>query len=113
MAMSNAAHSLVQPSDALVRSTSEQVDIEDAADRAERKRKHGTQRVPLNKIGFWPANRGGVGVSSTHIHEVCSDIKTNKIRRQRYEPLQLMAVPEGPLLKNPKLRTKRNVRAIL
>lgn len=98
MAMSTTAHSLVQPSDAVVNCTNEQVDLEDAADRAERHRKHGEQRVHLGQVGFWPSNRGGVGVSSTHIHEVCSDIKTNKIRRQRYEPLQLLAVPEGPML---------------
>ena len=96
--MSDTAHSLVQAVDADIRRSNEQVDIEDAADRAERKRKHGTQRVPLHHIGFWPANRGGVGVSSTHIPEVCADIKTNKVRRQRYEPLQLLAVPEGPML---------------
>ena len=106
MAMTTTAHSLVQPSDAVVNCTNEQVDLEDAADRAERHRKHGEQRVHLGQVGFWPSNRGGVGVSSTHIHEVCSDIKTNKIRRQRYEPLQLLAVPEGPMLQKFKAANK-------
>ena len=104
--MSTTAHSLLQPSAAVVNCTNEQVDLEDAADRAERHRKHAQQRVNLRQVGFWPKNRGGVGVSSTHIHEVCSDIRTNKIRRQRYEPLQLLAVPEGPMLEKFKAANK-------
>jgi hypothetical protein len=106
IAMSTTAHSLLQPSAAVVNCTNEQVDLEDAADRAERHRKHAQQRVNLRQVGFWPKNRGGVGVSSTHIHEVCSDIRTNKIRRQRYEPLQLLAVPEGPMLEKFKAANK-------
>ena len=95
--MSDKAHSPVQTKDEVQRAN-EQVEVEDAANREERKLKHCTIRVPHNQIGYWPANRGGVGVSSTHIPEVCADIKTNKVRRQRYEPMQLLAVPEGPML---------------
>ena len=75
--MSDKAHSLVQTTDEVQRAN-EQVEVEDAANRAERKRKHATIRVPLNQIGFYPANRGGVGVSSTHIHENCADITVQK-----------------------------------
>ena len=76
--MSDKAHSLVQTTDEVQRAN-EQVEVEDAANRAERKRKHATiRRVPLNQIGFHPANRGGVGVPSTHIHENCADITVQK-----------------------------------
>ena len=75
--MSDKAHSLVQTTDEVQRAN-EQVEVEDAANKAERKRKHATIRVPQNQIGFYPANRGGVGVSPTHIHENCADITVQK-----------------------------------
>jgi len=40
----------------------EGVDVEDAADRAQRKRKHGVPRIHPREIGFWPGNRGGTSV---------------------------------------------------
>ena len=77
---------------------SEGVEVEDAADRAQRKRKYGVIRVDPKKIGFWSGNRGGTGINSRHVHEIARDIMVNKCRRSRYEPVELLAVLE-PLLK--------------
>ena len=75
------------------------VPVEDPVDRAHRKRKLGGQmRVGPRKIGFWPDNRGGKGISSKHVHEVAADFLKNKVRLDRYDPVQLLEVPE-PLLK--------------
>ena len=54
-------------------------------------------RIPLEKIGFWPGNRGGNGVGSFHVHEVANDIMANKIRRIRYEPVELLEIPHDLL----------------
>ena len=40
------------------------VEVEDAVDRAMRYRKYDKSRVPLEQIGFWPGNRGGVGINT-------------------------------------------------
>ena len=84
---------------------SEDVEVEDAADRAQRKRKYGVIRVDPKKIGFWPGNRGGTGINSRHVHEIARDIMLRKCRRSRYEPVGLLAVPE-PLLKRFKALNK-------
>ena len=44
--------------------------LEDAGDRAQKRRKQGQLRIPLDQIGFWKENRGGLGISSHHAHEV-------------------------------------------
>ena len=69
------------------------IPLEDAADRAQAKRKHGLVRISLEKIGFWPGNRGCNGVSSYHAHEVAWDIMSKKCRLSRYEPVELMEIP--------------------
>ena len=69
-------------------------DVQDAADRAFSKRKHGTERVLVKKIGFWPGNRGGLGINPAHVHGVAEDIMKNKCRRARYEPVELVEVPD-------------------
>ena len=81
---------------------------EDPADRALRKRKSGEQRIPTDRIGFWPGNRGGTGISSYHVHEVAQDCMQNKVRINRYSPVELVEVPE-PLLKNSKWTMKGSV----
>ena len=83
----------------------EAVELEDPVDRAMRKRKGVAVRVDPKLIGFWPDNRGGTGVCSRHIHEIVEDCMTNKIRLARYEPVELMEVPE-PLLKKFKAQNK-------
>ncbi len=77
--------------------SSEGVEAIDAVDRADRKRTYGTVRVPGNKIGFWPGNRGGTGINSRHVHEIARDIMFRKCRRTRYEPVHLLEVPEQKL----------------
>ena len=72
-------------------------EVEDAVDRAQKFRKQGTMRVDLDEIGFWPSNRGGLGVSSHHIHEVAWDCKANKTRLDRYSPVGLIEIPSDML----------------
>jgi len=67
--------------------------LEDAGDRAQKHRKHGFVRIPLDKIGFWPGNRGGLGVASHHLHEVAWDCKANKTKLQRYGHVDLIEIP--------------------
>ena len=77
----------------------ETLDVEDAADRAMRKRKLGDNaRIDLDRIGFWPDNKDGIGVSSRHIHEIAEDIMNNKTRFNRHEPAKLLELL-GPRLK--------------
>ena len=85
------------------------VPVEDPVDRAHRKRKLGGQmRVGPRKIGFWSDSRGGKGISSKHAHEVAADFLKNKVRLDRYDPVQLLEVPE-PLLENSNEEIKRGV----
>ena len=106
------AHSLANTGDKDGVPMSEGVEVEDAADRAERKRNYGTTRVEAKKIGFWPGNRGGTGINSRHVHDIAKDMMFRKCRRTRYEPVHLLEVPEQ-MLKNLKYRIKRNVTATL
>ena len=46
------------------------IDLEDAGERAQKRRRPGNLRIGLEKIGFWPGNRGGMGISPYHVHEV-------------------------------------------
>ena len=71
--------------------------LEDASDRAQKHRKAGNMRIPLDKIGFWPDNRGGVGCSSHHVHEVAWDCKANKTKLTRYEHVDLVEIPSNAL----------------
>ena len=61
-----------------------QTAIEDAGDRAQKRRKMGHMRIPLDKIGFWDCNRGGLGISAHHAHEVAWDCLANKTKLERY-----------------------------
>ena len=91
----------------------ETVDVEDVVDRAMRKRKLGDNaRIDLDRIGFWPDNKDGIGVSSRHIHEIAEDIMNNKTRFNRHSPAELLELPE-PLLKKTEDKTKRNATTIL
>ena len=72
---------------------SEGVLLEDAADRAQAKRRHGLVRIPTDKVGFWPGNRGDAGINPSHVHDVAHDIMINKCRLTRYEPVGLLKIP--------------------
>ena len=67
--------------------------VEDAGDRAQKHRKAGLVRISLDRIAFWPDNRGGMGLSSHHVHEVAWDCKTNKTKLQRYGHVDIIEVP--------------------
>ena len=58
--------------------------LEDAGDRAQKRRKMGQMRISLDRIGFWDANRGGLGLSSDHVHEMAWDCLANKTKIERY-----------------------------
>ena len=44
--------------------------LEDAADRAQKYRRIGLVRKPLDQLGFHPLNRGGAGIFPHRAHEV-------------------------------------------
>ena len=46
-----------------------------------------------SSLVFWAGNLGNSGVNSVHVHEVASDIMTNKCRLSRYEPVGLIQIP--------------------
>lgn len=71
-----------------------QAPLEDAGDRAQKRRKAGNVRISLDEIGFWPENRGGVGLSSYHAHEVAWDCKSNKTKLTRYGHVDLVEIPK-------------------
>ena len=71
--------------------------LEDGSDRAQKHRKVGNMRIHLDKIGFWPDNRGGVGCQSYHVHEVAFDCKTHKTKLSRYEHVAVVEVPSSAL----------------
>ena len=60
--------------------------------------KPGCVRIPLDQIGFWPGNRGALGISSHHVHEVAWDCKCNKTKLQRYQHVDLIEIPQEQLL---------------
>ena len=71
--------------------------LEDAGDRAERYRSTGECRILLKKIAFWDSNRGGIGASGHHVHEVAHDIVTNKTKLNRYSHCKLVKIPDESL----------------
>ena len=71
--------------------------LEDASDRAQKQRKPGNTRIPLDKIGFRPDNRGGAGCSSHHVHEVARDLKANKTELARYDHVDPAEIPSDAL----------------
>ena len=75
----------------------QQTDLLDASDRAHKMRRMGLVRIPLEQLGFWPQNRGGVGVISNHVHEVAHDIRTNTTKARRYSKVDIVKVPENCL----------------
>ena len=44
----------------------------------------GTLRIPAKQLGFLPANRGRLGITPYHAHEICNDRMVNKTSRRRY-----------------------------
>ena len=69
--------------------------IDDAGDRAHSHQKQGLVRIPLSHIGFWPGNRGGIGVCAFHVHEVAHDCTANRTKRQRYDHVDIIEIPNN------------------
>ena len=74
-------------------SSEEKVPMVDPSDRAAKRMKYGIQRIPLDALGFWPENRGGLGLCSKHVHDIAKDIVQNKTSIQRYQPVLVMEMP--------------------
>ena len=68
-------------------------DVEDASDRAAKRRKSQLMRVPLRKITFWNSNRGGMAISGYHVHEIAHGIMTNKTKLKRYGHVDIVEIP--------------------
>ncbi len=71
--------------------------LQDASDRAAKHRCVGLRRIPLEQLGFWPGNRGGLGVAGYHSHEVAQDIMVNKMKTERYGAVNVVRVPDERL----------------
>ena len=72
--------------------------LDDVADMAlKRRRRVGLVRVSLDKIGFDPMYKGGVGVSGHHVHEVASHCVAHRTLRQQYGQVDIVKIPDDRL----------------
>jgi hypothetical protein len=69
------------------------IPIEDAGDRAAKHKGSLTSRIPLGLIGFYPGNRGGLGMDCYHVHQVAFDIMINKLSVDRYGSVSICKIP--------------------
>ena len=69
----------------------------DPGDRAQSMRKPGQLRVNQSAIVFSPPNRGHLGVSGHHTHEVAWDCLSNGIKLKRYNAIDVVEVPMDEL----------------
>ena len=69
----------------------------DPSDRAQLKRTIGLRRVHLRFLGFWPGNRGTLGISAHHCHEVAFDVMTRRTKLARYGHVDLIEIPKEKL----------------
>ena len=69
----------------------------DPVSRAQALRHQGQMRIDLDLIGFYGPNRGGLGVSGFHSHEVLWDFISNQTRVNRYHAVDLVEVPQAEL----------------
>ena len=72
-------------------------EIDDPSDRAQKWRKTGLLRISLDEIGFWDLNRGGLGISAHHVHEVAHDCMANKTKLNRYGHVDIVEIPAQQL----------------
>jgi len=68
-------------------------DVHDAGDRAQTFRNPGVQRIDIDEIGYWKGNRGGLGISPQHIHDVAWDCMSNGVKLPRYNCVDVVEVP--------------------
>ena len=69
----------------------------DPGDRAMKLRRQGMERIQLDQIGFYPDNRGGMGISPHHVHEVAHDCIANGVKLSRYNAVQVVILPREKL----------------
>ena len=69
----------------------------DPGDRAQLHRLPGLCRVQLECLGFWPDNRGQVGIAPHHVHEVTHDCVANGTKLPRYGHVDVVEIPEEAL----------------
>ena len=69
---------------------------DDPLDRALSHREVGLERHSLAELGFHPNNRGQLGISSTHVHEVAWSC-FGGIKLYRYKQVDVVRVPESAL----------------
>ena len=72
------------------------------ADVAEQARKRwsvgaGLQTIAVDDLGTVPCNRGRLGVSAHHVHEVARSIMKDGFSRQRYRDATVVRVPDSAL----------------
>ena len=53
--------------------------------------------IKLEEIGTYPENRGRLGVSAFHVHEVASSIACDGISTNRYRDCTVVRVPRAEL----------------
>ena len=80
---------------AAMKRNAQQLD-DDPLDRALSYREPGLERRPLAELGFSPANRGQLGISSVHVHEVAHSCLAG-VKLQRYKQVDAVRVPEHGL----------------
>ena len=68
--------------------------LESASDRAQKHRRVGQVRIPLEYLGFLPDNRGGMGISPFHVHEVAHDVVANTTKTTRYREVEVVKLSD-------------------
>ena len=71
--------------------------LEDPIDRAQKHRKTGTVRLPLDDLEFLQQNRAGLGIDSYHANEVAWDCEANMIKLLRYRHVCVVRLPANKL----------------
>ena len=61
-----------------------------AVDRAEKYRMSGNRRMEVRRMGYLPWNRGGMGMSPHHAHDVAADRMNNGTSLNRYGAVKLV-----------------------
>ena len=73
-------------------------ELEDPLDRALSYREPGQMRANLDDIGFLEFNRGSLGISAMHVHEVAQSCQEKRgIQIFRYKQVELVRIPEEAL----------------
>ena len=81
----------------------------DPLDRALSFREVGLERQDLDVLGVHPINRGQLGISSVHVHEVARSCQAG-VKLYRYKQVDVVRVPQ-PELEHFKGSTRRSARA--